>query len=281
MIAPVAIGVDNGGTWIRLEGLDARGRRVWSLKRHSPRLKQLPAFLKNHLQRFHGNLSFLSLGSRGVWKQAKRRALKRSLRGLAKKIVVMSDVEAAWLAAFKYEGIIVISGTGSIAYGKRRNGTFARAGGLGPEKGDEGSGYWIGKEWLQKVPSPPVGRERVKGEGGQAVRQVALLVPSIIRKAKTGNQTAKDVIREAQSHLSDLVIRMIKELRLKGKVPLSVSGSVLENNWFRSGFLRALRKQRIRFQFLHRKMDPATAAALFAQDSELSTQRSKRRLVEP
>jgi hypothetical protein len=47
MAAPavVAVGVDNGGTWIRLKGIDKRGRGVWSLKKPSPTVDDLPAFL--------------------------------------------------------------------------------------------------------------------------------------------------------------------------------------------------------------------------------------------
>jgi len=59
----------------------------------------------------------------------------------------MSDVEAAWLAAFEKdkEGIVVISGTGSIAYGQKANGTFARAGGLGPKKAMKARAIGLGK----------------------------------------------------------------------------------------------------------------------------------------
>src|ERR1700690_2031985 len=99
-VAPKTIGVDNGGTWIRLVGLDAKGRRTWSLKKKSPSVEQLPAFLRSHLKRFKGELDLLAVGSRGVWKQAARRKLKVTLHGLAKQIDVMSDVEAAWIAAF-------------------------------------------------------------------------------------------------------------------------------------------------------------------------------------
>src|SRR5258706_4517831 len=151
MNAPAVVGVDNGGTWIRMIGLDARGHRVWSLKKRSPSVPNLPAFLRKHLKRFSGHLAGLAVGSRGVWKKAARRSVKRKFHGLAKYMVVMSDVEAAWNAAFKTHGIVVIAGTGSIAYGRSSSGRSARAGGLGPEKSDEGSGYWIGEEWLRRT----------------------------------------------------------------------------------------------------------------------------------
>ncbi len=291
--AVVAVGVDNGGTWIRITGIDAKGRTVWSLRKPSPTVQKLPAFLHRHLKAFRGILDSLAVGSRGVWKPAARRSIKYALRGLAKEIVVMSDVEAAWLAAFSPhprfafplpkgrghrltfspqgeggrrpdEGIIIISGTGSIAYGRTARGAFARAGGLGPEKSDEGSGYWIGKKWLDhKFPSPPKGERAAargdRGEGASAVRRVAALAPLVIRKAKNGDPLAGLIIKEAQYFLSQLVVQLTRTLKINRIVPLSFSGSVLENKWFRSGLLRSLAKQDVQFNLVHKKMDPTIA----------------------
>jgi len=48
-------------------------------------------------------------------------------------------------------GVVIISGTGSIAYGRNAAGEAARAGGWGYVLGDEGSGYWIGRAALRAV----------------------------------------------------------------------------------------------------------------------------------
>lgn len=66
------------------------------------------------------------------------------LRGIfpGARVLVLTDAELAWRGAFGgSDGIVVISGTGSIAWG-RRNGAQARAGGLGPGR-DLGSGDWL------------------------------------------------------------------------------------------------------------------------------------------
>jgi N-acetylglucosamine kinase-like BadF-type ATPase len=254
MTPPVVVGVDNGGTWIRMIGLDAKRRKVWSLKKPSPTIPNLPTFLKKHLHRFHGSLQGLAVGSRAIWAQGKRKSLKRALYGIANHVEVMSDVEAAWVAAFKTRGILVISGTGSIAYGRTSDGQFARAGGLGPQKGDEGSGYWIGKEWGK--------RQGVKRERIQNVRQIASLAPLVIRKAKNRHPIAQDIIKEAEAHLADLVRDVAGKLRWKKRVPLSVSGSVLGNEWFRRGFLHQVKEKRIPFQFRPRALDVAHSLAI-------------------
>ena len=53
----------------------------------------------------------------------------------------VTSVEAAFGAA---PGVIVIAGTGSIAYGRNAQGRTARAGGWGFAVSDEGSAHWIG-----------------------------------------------------------------------------------------------------------------------------------------
>src|SRR5438128_1339137 len=60
-------------------------------------------------------------------------------------------------------GIVIVSGTGSIAYGRNANGEAARAGGWGHMIGDEGSGYWIGREALTAVMRAADGRGPATG----------------------------------------------------------------------------------------------------------------------
>ncbi|MBA3366570.1 MAG: ATPase [Actinobacteria bacterium] len=68
-------------------------------------------------------------------------------RRVEAKVVVADDAEIARLGAFEGgPGIVVVAGTGSIALGVNGRGTRARAGGHGYVLGDEGGGYWIGRE---------------------------------------------------------------------------------------------------------------------------------------
>ena len=62
-------------------------------------------------------------------------------------VSVVGDMEIALEAAFGAgPGVIVIAGTGSIAFGRNPQGRSARAGGWGFAIGDEGSAHWIGRE---------------------------------------------------------------------------------------------------------------------------------------
>jgi N-acetylglucosamine kinase-like BadF-type ATPase len=71
---------------------------------------------------------------------------------LSTPIDVVGDMQIALEAAFDAgPGVIVIAGTGSIAYGRNSQGKTARAGGWGFAIGDEGSAHWIGRAAVSAV----------------------------------------------------------------------------------------------------------------------------------
>jgi N-acetylglucosamine kinase-like BadF-type ATPase len=80
-------------------------------------------------------------------------AVRRSLAEvLTSPIDVVGDMQIALKAAFDAgPGVIVIAGTGSIAYGRGQQGTTLRAGGWGFAIGDEGSAHWIGRAAVSAV----------------------------------------------------------------------------------------------------------------------------------
>jgi N-acetylglucosamine kinase-like BadF-type ATPase len=65
-------------------------------------------------------------------------------------VFVETDAFISYIGAIGLEpGVLLIAGTGSIAIGRRADGAMVRVGGWGPIFGDEGSGFWIGREVIQ------------------------------------------------------------------------------------------------------------------------------------
>lgn len=99
------------------------------------------------------SISALSIGISGLRYNKDKEAMSKKLKlktGI-KNILSESDAITALEGAFMSEdGAILISGTGSVIYGKYKDKIF-RAGGWGRYIGDEGSGYWIGAEALNKL----------------------------------------------------------------------------------------------------------------------------------
>src|SRR5690606_5741852 len=103
----------------------------------------------------------LVVGAAGVGRSAEREELRAALRTheLAGRLVVTTDVELAMAAAFGTgPGLLLVAGTGSIALRRDASGTLRRAGGHGWQMGDEGSGYWIGRQALQALSRASDGR---------------------------------------------------------------------------------------------------------------------------
>jgi len=61
-------------------------------------------------------------------------------------VQIVHDTQLILAAAGTDDGIALIAGTGSVAWGKSANGSTSRAGGWGYLLGDEGSGYWLGRQ---------------------------------------------------------------------------------------------------------------------------------------
>ena len=111
---------------------------------------------KDALQRARlpGPAAVLVVGAAGAGHPEEQAALAAALEGcgLASRLIVTTDAEIALVAAFgEAPGIVILAGTGSVAWARLPDGASARAGGLGPVLGDRGSGHDIGREALRTV----------------------------------------------------------------------------------------------------------------------------------
>lgn len=98
--------------------------------------------------------SVICLGIAGVDRPEDARTVSGIMRRIGSKarILVVNDALVALEAGAPNEpGVVVIAGTGSIAYGRNSRNEAARSGGWGYVLGDEGSGYWIGRAALRAV----------------------------------------------------------------------------------------------------------------------------------
>ncbi len=145
------LGIEGGGTRTVAFFADASGRVLRRVEAGPLNLKlstdrQLIAVLR----RLRTGLSPVSrvalclAGCRTARDRARLRTLAQRSFPRAR-CVVGNDLDSGFAAAFGLDdpGILVISGTGSCAYGRDAQGRTARAGGWGHVLGDQGSGYWI------------------------------------------------------------------------------------------------------------------------------------------
>jgi N-acetylglucosamine kinase-like BadF-type ATPase len=103
----------------------------------------------------------ICLGMAGVDREDEAQIVRGIMRrmGFKSRVLVVNDALIALVAgAGDSPGVVIIAGTGAIVYGRNAGGVAARAGGWGHMIGDEGSGYWIGREALSAVMRAADGR---------------------------------------------------------------------------------------------------------------------------
>ena len=200
------------------------------------------------------------------------------------RLVLMSDAEMA-LHLVEGDGIILISGTGSICLGKR-DGLSFRVGGLGRILGDEGSGYQIGLQAIKAALAEEYGwgvatslTAELKGffgvtemrmmipqinQGILTPARIASCAPIVFTEALEGDKAAGDIIQHAAEDLGALLSELIKISGLpRGNIHLW--GGVFKNS-DADRFIQVIREQisesRENFQIINQSNN--NPAVLFA-----------------
>jgi glucosamine kinase len=178
-------------------------------------------------------------------------------------IYVAGDHVIAHRAAFGTSpGVLVISGTGSIAFGRNQSGETARAGGWGPSVSDEGSAFWVGREAVaEALRSFDLGKsngllatiaecwkvspEEVIRLANASEPRFPELAGPVVNAAEHGDKAARDIAERAGKALAWLASAVIHRLWPQGGiVPVALSGGVLQGSALvRQSFRDAMRVQ--------------------------------------
>ncbi|MEP7056008.1 MAG: BadF/BadG/BcrA/BcrD ATPase family protein [Actinomycetota bacterium] len=159
-------------------------------------------------------------------------------------VIAADDATIAQLGAFAGgAGIVVISGTGSVGVGWPGKGRVSRVGGHGFLLGDEGSGYWIGREAIVAAlrgrdgTGPSNGLpEIVERACGTRLEELVVrvhtnptdrtLVSKVTRAlATSADPTARAILDAACDHLIAMATALRKTL---GDLPVAMVGGVFE-----------------------------------------------------
>jgi N-acetylglucosamine kinase-like BadF-type ATPase len=161
------IGIDSGGTKYRVLASSLEGKKLggyegsagthYALTREEL-LRRVNKNLDSCLAVFGGereDCAYLVCGTTGLDSEEDGLFLNEfygSLEGFNCPVLCINDAELAHYTVIGGAGVLVISGTGSIAFGRNRKGETARAGGwLFSIMGDEGSGSWVSRQALRQL----------------------------------------------------------------------------------------------------------------------------------
>jgi N-acetylglucosamine kinase-like BadF-type ATPase len=200
-----------------------------------------------------------------------------------------NDMVCGWAGALAgADGINVVCGTGSIAYGQWA-GRTARAGGWGELFGDEGSAYWIAREALALFSRMSDGREpkgplhealrrhyglvqdldlcaHVYGEDGSARSRIAQLARRVAEVALQGDAAARALFARGAAELAALVraTRAGLPVPAEARVPYSCTGSLFRDAELVLEPLRARLAAQPGLHYLAPQLSAAGGAALLA-----------------
>lgn len=298
--AAYVIGVDGGGTRTTVAIADAEGREL--LRHSGPAGLVDPLRPEESAERLvrllgeavaaaglGGPALALCAGLAGVGSVAERERVHAVLAnsGVAERVRVVDDGAIALEGALGAEaGVLLISGTGSAAYGRGADGRVERCGGWGMVVGDEGSGFWIAKTAIQRALQAADGRreptqllpvllaalevERAEELPPRVARaakaEIAALVPYVVALAEAGDAVAVELMDEAAADLALHAVALGRRLApWPGAVPVVLWGGVIQNAGFAERVERALKREAAAFEVRGAAADAVTGALRMAR----------------
>jgi len=198
----------------------------------------------------------------------------------------VTDAETAYVSALgDTAGILLLSGTGSIALARDATGAWHRMGGLGWRFGDEGSGFALGNAGIRAVAQAAEGRgpptaltaalpaaahatdvpALIRWAHDAAPREVATLGVAVQRTAREGDGVAAAILHRAAEDLAAHVTALLRHFPTSAEVPTVVGGGAVQpGSPLRESVLAVLAERAPTVAVLERSLDPARGAAMLA-----------------
>jgi len=184
-------------------------------------------------------------------------------------------------------GIVVIAGTGSVAYGESSGGKRLRVGGWGYLFGDEGGGFWVALQGIKRAMLGYDGFAEQTGLGALALEhfssadlqtlsmavyrdditrdRLATFAAIVHRAAQQGDNVARNILEEGGKFLAALARTVSNRLQLEpSELQVACVGGVFRGELMREAFRRSLGDQLPAAIIIPPRFDPAIGALLLA-----------------
>jgi N-acetylglucosamine kinase-like BadF-type ATPase len=257
------LGIDAGGTKTVCLLADDRGEVLAEARGSGANLqvmgelgveKVLHQVMEEALANRQVDVRAICLGIAGVDRPSDAQSVIDIMKRIGRKTptVVVNDALVALVAgAGDQPGVVVVAGTGSIAYGRDGNGRAARAGGWGYLLGDEGGGFWIGRAALSAVVRQFDQRGPATLLTDLVLKQMQLATPAevihaiydrglqrhsiagiadVVQRAnEAGDAVAAEILDRAAAELATAAASVVTRLGMRGDVfPTVLAGGIFK-----------------------------------------------------
>ena len=252
---PVVVGIDAGGTHLRVAVASADTGASWAQAKSAPAPNGGPetvsALLDNALgaagvpaSRVVAVCAGIAKYTRSDVQQRWGTELARYFAASAPQVSIVPDYVTAFHGALPSgAGIAALAGTGSVIYGENAGKSPVRVGGRGWEWGDEGSGGWLSSEAIRRTLRALDGMEEITTLNravcdflqttdpaalGELARETIIqkgrgfLVPSLLDLAKSGDKESTNLFIGASGWLAAQIKTAHKRLEF-GDAPVRVA----------------------------------------------------------
>lgn len=300
------LGVDGGGTKTRYILADDSGKVIDNIEMGTTHIQQIgKESLLDQLQEARDNIlernnikikdiksAFFGMPGYGEIKEDKEiidSIVEEVYKGT--KFSIGNDCEVGWAAGTECsEGVNIVAGTGSIAYGKNKDGMHERCGGWGPGIGDDGSAYYIGLKIINEYTKQKDGRKNKTSlvsiiEDEFKIKDYFEIVDIVFKKiefsrteiakfsrfgaiaAQSGCQASKKIFEEAAIQLADHILSLKKSLNLGDGFIVSYTGGVFKSgNLILEPFKKSLLENKINCTVKEPRLEPWEGAVLLAKN---------------
>ena len=292
------LGIDSGGTKCDIISIDQQERIVAensypALHYNQHGLLKTARKLFLNIDNFINNkkldkslIQGICVGITGVRLKKDRTQIQKLLNKFFNfnKIKIETDTNIAFYGYFGVrDGLILISGTGSILFGKV-NKKIYRIGGWGKLLGDYGSGYNIGLEALKEIVKEYDNKnaesqlsKSLKKEFGfnpdNIIRKIyhekfplQNIAPVVFKCAEKGDKISKEIIKVSVNNLCEHIIQFNKRSNLKKQIELALVGGLINNeNIFSRNLITQITKNFDNIKIIKKFAPPVYGAALLAK----------------
>lgn len=301
------IGIDGGGTKTSCILFDTEGNIIDRIIKEGSNLyvfkengvNILLSAINKILQKNKLNIDDINaygIAVAGISDQNQKDLLLKELDRIkiTSKTILLSDVEAAYrILCPKQQGLLVNIGTGIICFAKDDNGKIIKEAGNGFDKGDIGSGYWLGKELfyrlilnealvfedddLKQIFDASIDKFNVKNfreiyqlieQGDDIFCQLSSLGRDAIDLAMKGNDVALSIVQEGTRYVADYILNICERLDMinLSEIIIAINGNVIKNNFYRKMLNEALQFDFKKIHWVSSDIDSAIGAGILASN---------------